>query len=271
MRRGGVGVGKFKAKKKDDAALQKVASALSDDRQKHADELLATFSEQLTAFAQKHRKEIRADPEFRREFQRMCDGLGVDVLASKRTFWSSMLGVGDFYYELAVRIVELSLAARAAGSGGLLSITELVHRLNGGATGAVSEDDVRRAIGKLRVLGNGFSLLTLAPGEPPLVMSVPMELNNDHASLLRLSSVDDGTPRGALAAATAARSLGWPRERVERALQRLLREGVLWIDDGDARRTEPLYWALSLWLEARIDGGGTLVALPDSKLAQVGS
>ena len=37
----------------------------------------------------------------------MCDGLGVDVLASKRTFWASLLGVGDFYYELAVRIVEV--------------------------------------------------------------------------------------------------------------------------------------------------------------------
>ena len=34
-----------------------------------ADEILSTFAEQLKLFAQKYRNEIRADPEFRREFQ----------------------------------------------------------------------------------------------------------------------------------------------------------------------------------------------------------
>ena len=66
-------MGKAIQKKKEKEALQKVATALDGERQKHAEELLTKFSEQLTSFAQKHRKEIRADPEFRREFQvRAC-------------------------------------------------------------------------------------------------------------------------------------------------------------------------------------------------------
>ena len=37
----------------------------------------------------------------------MCASIGVDPLASGKGFWSEMLGVGDFYYELGVQIVEV--------------------------------------------------------------------------------------------------------------------------------------------------------------------
>ncbi len=37
-------------------------------------------------------------------FQEMCTTIGVDPLASSKGFWSEMLGVGDFYYELAVQV-----------------------------------------------------------------------------------------------------------------------------------------------------------------------
>ena len=42
----------------------------------------------------------RRDPEFRRRFQEMCAQIGVDPLASGKGFWSNMLDIGDFYYEL---------------------------------------------------------------------------------------------------------------------------------------------------------------------------
>ena len=34
----------------------------------------------------------------------MCASIGVDPLASSKGFWSEMLGVGDFYYELGVQV-----------------------------------------------------------------------------------------------------------------------------------------------------------------------
>jgi EAP30/Vps36 family len=37
----------------------------------------------------------------------MCASIGVDPLASGKGFWSNMLDIGDFYYELAVQIVEV--------------------------------------------------------------------------------------------------------------------------------------------------------------------
>ncbi len=60
--------------------------------------------------------------------QEMCASIGVDPLASGKGFWSEMLGVGDFYYELGVQIVEVCMAA-SARTGGLMEIGELKNRL----------------------------------------------------------------------------------------------------------------------------------------------
>ena len=36
--------------------------------------------------------------------QEMCASIGVDPLASGKGFWSNMLDIGDFYYELGVQV-----------------------------------------------------------------------------------------------------------------------------------------------------------------------
>ena len=46
--------------------------------------------------------DIRKDAQFRQHFQQMCSTIGVDPLASSKGFWSEMLGVGDYYYELGM-------------------------------------------------------------------------------------------------------------------------------------------------------------------------
>ena len=43
----------------------------------------------------------------------MCASIGVDPLASNKGFWSNMLDIGDFYYELGIAtglLVQLSKA-----------------------------------------------------------------------------------------------------------------------------------------------------------------
>lgn len=70
------------------------------------------FKEKLESFAIKHRNEIRSNPQFRAQFAKMCSKIGVDPLASNKGFWSELLGVGDFYYELSVQIIEICLATR---------------------------------------------------------------------------------------------------------------------------------------------------------------
>lgn len=52
----------------------------------------------------------------------------MDPLASNKGFWGEILGVGDFYYEVAVQIVDICLQTRAQ-NGGLIDLRELQARL----------------------------------------------------------------------------------------------------------------------------------------------
>ncbi|GKU89181.1 hypothetical protein SLEP1_g3351 [Rubroshorea leprosula] len=111
-------------------------------------EQLATFRSQLEEFARKHRNDIRKNPAFRSQFHEMCAKVGVDPLASNKGLWAELLGIGDFYYELGVQIVEICLATRPH-NGGLINLQELCNLLRQKRKHdreAVSEDDCLRAI-----------------------------------------------------------------------------------------------------------------------------
>ncbi|KAI9186288.1 hypothetical protein LWI28_015834 [Acer negundo] len=45
--------------------------------------------------------DIRKNPTFISQFPEMCAKVGVDPLASNKGFWAELLGIGDFYYEIA--------------------------------------------------------------------------------------------------------------------------------------------------------------------------
>ena len=51
----------------------------------------------------------------------------------------------------------------------------------------VTEDDLARAIKKLRALGGGFAVIPI--GKHRLVQSVPGELNMDHTTVLQKAEV----------------------------------------------------------------------------------
>lgn len=166
----------------------------------------------------------------------MCAKVGVDPLASNKGFWAELLGIGDFYYELGVQIVDICLATRPH-NGGLISLEELCKLLGQrrkGTREAISQDDCLRAISKLKVLGNGFEVISL--GKKKLVRSVPTELNKDHNEILELAQ-----GQGFVTVDEVERRLSWSSGRATDALETLLEEGLAMIDDGhkDGRRR---YW-----------------------------
>jgi hypothetical protein len=63
-------------------------------------------------------------------------------------------------------------------------------RRRGSLADPVSEDDIRRALAKLRVLGGGLDLVTI--GAAAYVRSVPGELNLDKNRALELAQVRGG-------------------------------------------------------------------------------
>lgn len=90
----------------------------------------------------------------------MCSSIGVDPLASNKGFWSDLLGVGDFYYELGIQIIQVSVQTRAS-NGGIISMNEMLSSLrsSGKTRRDLSQDDVKRAVEKLSVLGSGFKII----------------------------------------------------------------------------------------------------------------
>lgn len=104
--------------KKSLAGLQKAKAAQNSYKTVGADinasqleamqSQLTSFQKNLEEFAAKYRKTINKNPEFRKHFQDMCVNIGVDPLASNKGFWAELLGVGDFYYELGVQIIEVN-------------------------------------------------------------------------------------------------------------------------------------------------------------------
>lgn len=197
---------------------------------------MTTFKSHLEAFALKHRAEIRANPRFREQFHQMCAHAGVDPLASNKSAWNALLGLGNFYYELGVCVVEACIATRGR-NGGLLELSQLlrlVRARRGSAADPVSADDVLQAVKKLRSLDKSFSVVRGAHGT--FVSSVPRELDADLPEVLAAAEAT-----GYVSVRSLSERPQWTPARAELALQGMLKEGTCMIDDGGPGG-QRLYW-----------------------------
>eukprot|EP00947_MAST-08B_sp_MAST-8B-sp1_P006072 g6072.t1 len=232
--------------------LEEKGAELEDLKMQHVSEQLTMFKSSLEEFAKKYKNDIKKDPKFRQQFQVMCSKIGVDPLASSKGFWADILGVGDFYYEIGVQIVDVCLATREA-NGGLIDMDDLrlrLRRMRGSNAVDLGEDDVRRAVGKLKNLGQGFDIQEV--GGRKMVVSVPRELNQDHVNLMHLA----GQHNGAVSGGALRRELGWDGERTARAIKFMCAEGMCWIDD-QAVAGDRHFWFPSMWkADPGSSGGG---------------
>jgi len=220
------------------AALKAKASEIPDVEKGAMNTQHKTVKDNLEQFAAQHRKEIRSNPQFRRKFQSMCDVVGVDALASQKGFWSELLGIGDFYYDLGVQIVEVCLATRPL-NGGLIDLVDLRDRVVARRSKNlpdVSSEDILRAIAKLEALGSGFRVHTAAGGRT-LVQSVPMEFNQDHVAIL-----DSASTNGHVSVPGLVAGLAWEAHRARTALGQLVKDGMAWVDDQGGEAGVRTYW-----------------------------
>ncbi len=207
----------------------------------------------------RHRKEISTNAEFRRDFQIMCAQNGVDPLAcaaagasfcgrvpavnhsrlpravpgARRGFWSELLGLNDFYYELGVQVVDVCLATRAH-TGGLHDMADVlarVRRRRARTAPAVAADDLERAVARLAVLGGGYRVVSI--GGRRVLQSVPAELSTDATAVLGVAAGAGPAAANRTTVAAAAAALAWPAARAAAALERLLADGAAWADDQD--------------------------------------
>lgn len=234
MRRRGVGgMGAIKKQQEQQALYREKSSQLAEGQVQKLTEQMEVFRGNLQEFAGKHKKEIRKNATFRREFQEMCAAVGVDPLQSSSNFWTKMLGVGDFYYELAVQIVEVCMAT-SHRNGGIMSMAELLTRVKASRArthkSAVKEsedicvDDLLRAIEKLGNLGGG--LRAIPSGKTFIVQSVASELSMDNVTVLQKAQENNGHVDSEL----LSKTFGWSEDRITKTLNDMVMEGLVWVD-----------------------------------------
>lgn len=234
-----VGVSVVKKKQTESEQFSKVGKSLEETKLSFVQEVLTSFKTALADFASKHKQRINSDPEFRQQFHTMCVSAGVDPLASGKGFWADILGVGDFYFELGVKIIQITMQTRAA-NGGIMAVKDIYDRIK--STGRLSQElsmeDLNRAVEKLVVLGGGFKLIKIAGN--PMIVSVPIEMNTDHEYVIAAASDDDGFVTEEL----MRRLHGWTAERFATIIHPLLHEGIVWVDEhqGVTRYYFPSMW-----------------------------
>lgn len=219
-------------------------------RANHAEALanqLSVFQAALHNFSLTHARDIRQDPSFRAEFARMCHAIGVDPLAGSNvknkqggsSVWAKMLGssVNDFYFELAVRVVEVCRETRAE-NGGMIALAEVRKRIEKGrgVIGGgmeVTGDDIERGLEALAPLGGGFKVVTL--GGNKFIRSVPKELDLDQSTVLEVIQV-----LGYVTVSMLRDNLGWERARALAVLDDLVSDSLVWVD---AQADETEFWS----------------------------
>lgn len=142
--RRGVGLGAFQNRSSLSSQYATHGASLRNAQVDSLQTQLSVFQSLLHNFALQHADKIKSNPTFRAEFARMCNAIGVDPLAGsnvkgkggktgKGSWWAQMLGgdVNDFYFELAVRVVELCRGSRGE-NGGLMGVTECREKVGKG-------------------------------------------------------------------------------------------------------------------------------------------
>ncbi|KZZ98247.1 EAP30 family protein [Ascosphaera apis ARSEF 7405] len=256
--RRGVGLGAFANRTQ---TTQSYATHGANLRSSHLSSLqtqLSVFQSLLHTFALEHGDQIRSSPEFRAEFARMCNAIGVDPLAGSNIkgknrkgggggggvaalgggIWTQVLGgdVNDFYFEVAGRIVEICRETREE-NGGLIAIDDCIKAIaRGKAIGGgleVSSDDILRAVKCLEPLGSGFSIIKV--GSKQFIRSVPKELNTDQSVVLEAIQV-----LGYVTNSMLCDNLNWEPARAKTVIDDLVADGLVWVD---SQCSEWEYWS----------------------------
>lgn len=243
------GLGAIHRQKQQNALYKEKSEELAKEQINRLTDQLEKFKLNLEEFAKKHQKEIKKNAEFRRQFQEMCALIGVDPLQSSNSYWSKLLGVGDFYYQLGIQIIETCLAT-SKNNGGIIRLPDLLNRIKQLRKRSIKDDqeieitanDIISAISKLHILGNGLKLVKIDPQKNHLnnyvIESVARELSKDDTDILQIAETNNGQFDYRL----IHDKFGWPEDRFNRKIEHLLMEGLIWIDKYDGT-----YWFIGLF------------------------
>jgi ESCRT-II complex subunit VPS22 len=192
-----VGVGHVLQERQQQQKMADLGAQITAERVGQIEDQLEELQAQLQKLAQNHKSDIKEDPLVRARFRQLADSLGVDLISSKKNVFAGALGLGDFYYQLAGRVVEACMQERkfcgayvplqrvqffvqkaydasALTSGNAQKRNHAhLHSTTSSSSGnrpkvtseakriVISEADILTALSKLSVLGAGYNVVKL--------------------------------------------------------------------------------------------------------------
>uniref|UniRef100_A0A0A9YAV4 Vacuolar-sorting protein SNF8 n=1 Tax=Lygus hesperus TaxID=30085 RepID=A0A0A9YAV4_LYGHE len=121
------GIVGLRQKQETQQRYAELGEKLTNEEEANITHQLEIFRKNMIEFASKHRDRINKNPYYRAQFHHLCRKVGVDPLASRKGFWSELLGIGDFYYELGIQVIDIC-AEKQKIYGGLIPLLELTQR-----------------------------------------------------------------------------------------------------------------------------------------------
>lgn len=251
--RGRYGIAGIKAQKEKEERLKKLGAELETNLMNDLTTQFNDFKNNLEEFAVKNKKLINDDPVFRRQFHQMCREIGVDPISSQKGRLGGAIGLGNFYYELGIQVVNVCIALKKK-TGGFVEMADCMRyleKLRGSAASAISEDDIVNAIKQMQTLGTSLNIIKVDTKQ--YISSVPMELNEDHKLLIVL-----GEEEGYFTESMAVEKLKILPQRVQEAVKILIAEGIVWIDNpcyvsSSTAKPETLYWFPNMLKKSNFD------------------
>ena len=195
-------------------------------------EQLRLFQDKLVEFSKSHNDELRSNPEVRSKFLQMCATIGIDPLElfdKDRHLFT----VNDFYYEICVKLIQICRDTRDI-NGGIISLNDLQNLYFKNTR--VTSEDIEKVVEMLSALEGGFEIITLRNGQMKFLRSVPNELTSDQTKILEICSI-----LGYASISLLTANLDWERDRSKAALEGMVANGLLWIDE-QSDGLETLYW-----------------------------
>ena len=224
------GIAGIKQEEERQKALASVKEQIEHTMNEAAKNQMQLFQSALEKFATQHRQQLKDDPEFRNAFNTMCLQLGVDPLQSTKGFWSSILGFGDFYHELAIKVIDVCLKQKRS-NGGLLELSNVLEQVKKTYKGSnppkISENDVGTAIKNLKCLGSGYCIVNI--GKKKYIKTTSFDLEADHNAILSLAE-----GKGYF---TGKGNLKISDQRYNAAINSLLEQGFIWVDEFEGKKT----------------------------------
>ena len=225
-------IAKNMKKKEGNAQTKKVA----EEQMKSLTEQLQSFSNNLEQFAKTYKDEIKYNADFREKFYTMCIEIGVDPLASI-SLWSKNLNLTEFYYNLAIQIITISMT-----KGPLIEINVLRTLLikNMKSTD-ITINDIEQAIKSVSELKCGFQIVNIKNSKA--VVTIPMEKSAKSDEIIEIASENGGW----IGYSVAYNKKGMSKLEFEDAINKLVEHEICWIDEqnfikNQTKNDDIIYW-----------------------------